>query len=77
MTQFIRSLIKSEKFEIRCPSFKPDGHRCSGEWDWKQCKKVGIFTQEERSEFEEGLSKNWIKAMAIICPDCDFSVYKG
>lgn len=47
MTQFIRSLVNCHLFTITCPSYKPNGERCSCEWDYALCRKIGVFTKEE------------------------------
>lgn len=77
MTQFVRSLVQNNLYRIICPSYKPDGSRCSCEWDYALCRTIGVFTQEEILEFETGLSKNWILENTIECPKCKENLYKG
>jgi hypothetical protein len=47
MTQFIRSLVQANLFTITCPSYKPNGQKCTCEWDYALCRKIGVFTSEE------------------------------
>ena len=47
MTQLVRSLISSNKYEIRCPYPDENDHMCGALWDFKTCKKIGVFTAEE------------------------------
>ena len=61
MTQMIKSLINSNKYEIRCPYPDENDNICNAQWEFNLCRKIGVFTAEQVVEFEEGLSKNWIK----------------
>jgi hypothetical protein len=58
MVSFIRSLISTNKFEIRCPYPDGNGMICMAIWSFKDCRKIGVFTKEESEEFEKGLSMN-------------------
>lgn len=46
MTGLIRSLISEKKYEIKC--LEPN---CRAIWDFKICRNIGVFTQEEVEEF--------------------------
>ena len=51
MTVLIRSLISSNKFQIRCPNYDEDNQPCLALWDYSICKKIGVFTKTEMNEF--------------------------
>ena len=61
MTALVKSLISSNKFEIRCPYPDENDLLCNALWEFNNCKKIGVFTKEETEEFEKGLSMNWMK----------------
>ncbi len=61
MTSLVGSLISTNLYEIRCPYPDDNDLTCNAIWDFKDCAKIGVFTKEEVSEFEKGLSLNWIK----------------
>ena len=69
MTQLIRSLISQNKYEIRCPYPDENDMTCNALWDFKACRKVGVFTEEQVKEFEDELSLNWIKQFSKKCPN--------
>lgn len=69
MTSLVRSLISSNRFEIRCPYPDDNDLPCSAVWCFKDCKKIGVFTKEETEEFEKGLSLNWMKEFSKKCPN--------
>jgi hypothetical protein len=47
MIALIRSLLDEKKFEIRCPNVDENGGNCLMEWEFKDCRKIGVFTKEE------------------------------
>jgi hypothetical protein len=47
MILLIRSLLTEKKYEIRCPNVDEHGNKCLLEWEFKICKKIGVFTKEE------------------------------
>lgn len=51
MIALIRSLLTEKKYEIRCPNVDENGAKCLMEWEFKQCRKIGVFTKEETNEF--------------------------
>jgi hypothetical protein len=56
MTLFLRSLISSAKYVIKCPGKDNKNKDCNTEWDYSLCRKIGQLTQAEMEEFEQGLS---------------------
>ena len=70
MTTLVKSLISSNKFEIRCPFLDENDLKCNALWNFKDCRKIGVFTKEEMEEFEKGLSMNWMKEFSKQCPMC-------
>ena len=72
MTVFLRSIIDSHKYVIKCPSLNNKGEFCDTEWSYSVCREVGQLTQAEMEEFEEKLSYYMGKdAMgANECPTC-------
>ena len=51
MTAMVRSLIDMNKYEIRCPFSDINDIPCNTIWEYSQCKKIGVFTAEEKNEF--------------------------
>lgn len=45
MTLTVRSLISCNKFEIRCPYPDENDNTCNAIWNFKDCKKIGVFTR--------------------------------
>ena len=72
MTMFLRSLVQNKNHIIRCPGRVADGTQCSSIWPFKQCQKIGVLTEDETKEFEEGFAQ--ITAFAELgakqCPTC-------
>ena len=78
MTAFLRSLVTSAKYEIRCPGKDNVNKNCNREWDYSLCRKIGQLTQTEMEEFEAGLSRNLAlhKLDANQCPTCKSFILK-
>ena len=51
MTILVKSLISSNKFEVRCPYTDENDMKCNALWNFKDCRKIGVFTKEETEEF--------------------------
>ena len=56
MTNYLLTLAKDKKHEIKCPGMKVDNKLCGYEWEYSLCKKIGVLTLEESKEIEIGLS---------------------
>jgi hypothetical protein len=41
MTLFLKSLISSAKYVIRCPGKDNKNKNCNGEWSYSLCREVG------------------------------------
>jgi hypothetical protein len=46
ITLLVRSLIDTNKYEIRCPFLDENDSACNTQWDFKICRKIGVFTNE-------------------------------
>jgi len=44
MTAFLRSLISSAKYAIKCPGKDNTNKDCSTEWQYSLCRQVGQLT---------------------------------
>jgi hypothetical protein len=77
LISLIESIISSGHFEIRCPFPDENDLICSALWEFKDCKKIGVFTKEELEKFESGLSINWINKFTKKCPNCSTQIFKA
>lgn len=78
MTQFLRSLLKERKLKIECPGYDKNGNSCGGIWEFAVCKKIGVLSQTEIEEFEDGFAKIYMSQILKYqeCPKCKSFIEK-
>ena len=78
LTEYLKSLIQQRKVLIECPGIDKDNKICKKMWSFGLCKKIGVFTREEKDFFENNFSAIFLseKLEAKACPCCNSIIMK-
>ena len=78
LTDYLKSLLEQRKILIECPGIDKQNKICKKVWSFGFCKKIGVFTREEKDFFENNFSAIFLseKLEAKSCPCCKSIVMK-
>ena len=79
LIDYLKNLIPQKKVLIECPGIDKDNTICKKVWSFGLCKKICVFTREEKDLFENSFSAIFLseKLEAKACPCCNSIVMKA